>query len=135
MASVNSYNQLKIGLIGCGKWGKYILRDLVNLGSTVYTVARSKSSIQNARDGGSYKIVDEVEKLALIDGAIVATPTKTHFEIILKLLPLNIPIFVEKPFTDCIQELEILKSHADKIFVMDKWRYHQGILKLRQIEA
>jgi Trk K+ transport system NAD-binding subunit len=33
-----------VGLVGCGRWGRHILRDLVALGCEVHVVARSEES-------------------------------------------------------------------------------------------
>ena len=54
---------LSIALVGCGAWGKNILRDLVSLGCEVNVVARSEASISRAREGNARSIVDSVEAL------------------------------------------------------------------------
>ena len=49
--------RVKIGLVGCGRWGKHILRDLVALGCDVTVVARSTVSRERASSGGATRIV------------------------------------------------------------------------------
>ena len=39
---------LRIGLIGCGAWGRHILRDLKDCGTTVHVLAKSEASRRNA---------------------------------------------------------------------------------------
>lgn len=42
-----------VGLVGCGNWGRHILRDLLALDCDVTVVARSEASRARARDGGA----------------------------------------------------------------------------------
>ena len=57
----------KVGLIGIGKWGK-ILRDKLRKNSNLIFEANSKSNFK--------------KKLNKIDWVFVATPDKTHFQIV-----------------------------------------------------
>src|SRR5687767_15883213 len=86
-----------IGLIGCGDWGRHILRDLKALGCTVPVVARSPASVARATEGGADAVVGELDALGAVDGVVVATPTATHAAVIGALLPLGVPVFSEKP--------------------------------------
>lgn len=123
-----------IGLIGCGHWGQYILRDLLALGCKVSVVARSQESKQRAHQVGATEIVSSIDELPSIDGAVVAVLTVEHASVIEQLLPLNIPVFVEKTLTSDLQSAQRLVNLAsDRIFVMDKWRYHPGVEMLADI--
>ena len=126
----------KIGLIGCGNWGKYILRDLVSLDCQVSVVARSEKALQNAAQYGAKAVFDSVENLPIQEGYVICTPAITHFDIIQRLTAKapKTPIFVEKPL--CINVLEaqqLSQQLPDTLFVMDKWRYHRGILALKEL--
>ena len=126
--------KLHVGLIGCGRWGRFILRDLLSLACEVTVVSTSEQSRQNALDGGATRIVASLAGLPRLDGVVVATPTITHAEIIDSLLALEIPIFTEKPLTsDRESALRLSRQAPDRLFVMDKWRYHAGIEMLRDI--
>lgn len=125
--------ELSIGLVGCGHWGRYILRDLVALGVRVAVVARSEESRANAAEFGAHEIVPDLESLPTLDGAVVAVRTPVAFEILRDLGRLGIPVFTEKPLTASLAEAEALAPMADRIFMMDKWRYHPGIVKLGEM--
>jgi len=115
-------------LVGCGRWGRFILRDLVALGCSVVVVARSEASRQRATEGGAATIVTSVADLTGIDGVVVATPTSTHAAVLRRVLDFGVPVFVEKPLTDNPAAARILAERAgDRLFVMDKWRYHPGV--------
>ncbi len=128
---------LRIGLIGCGAWGKYILRDLKQLGCEVWVVARSERSQNHARSFGADKIVSHVNDLDGLAACVIATPTEFRYEYCTTLLNKfpTIPLFVEKPLTNNLAEAQALFAlpNSQNIFVMDKWRYHAGVLKMASI--
>jgi predicted dehydrogenase len=123
-----------VGLVGCGAWGRHILRDLVALGCEVPVVARSEESRARAEEGGAADIVGDVASLPRLDGIVVATPTATHAEVLEDVLPLGAPVFCEKALTDNPESAARLAEQApDQLFVMDKWRYHAGVQELAAI--
>lgn len=126
--------QLKVGLAGCGRWGRHILRDLVSLGCAVPVVARSEESRARASEGGADSIVPDMASIEGVDGVVVATPTATHAEVVGEALELGVPVFVEKPLTaDVASARRLADAAPDRLFVMDKWRYHPGVRELTRI--
>ena len=94
-----------IALVGCGDWGKNILRDLKTLGAHVTVVAMNHATVTRARDGGADAIVEQIGSLPQdIDGAVVAASTNAHTECVLALAAWDIPIFVEKPLAASVGE-------------------------------
>jgi predicted dehydrogenase len=124
-----------IGLVGVGNWGRHILRDLVALGCEVHVVARSDESIARAREFGAATIVSSVEELPELQGAVAAPITTRHAEVVEALAARQPgPIYCEKPLTADLAAAErILAAYPDRVFVMDKWRYHPGILELARL--
>jgi predicted dehydrogenase len=123
-----------VALVGCGPWGRLILRDLRTLGAQVPVVARSPATRARAREGGAATIVGSVAELPEIDGAVVAVSTVAHAEVIEALLDRGVPLFTEKPLAPDLDAAERLAAAApDRLFVMDKWRYHPGIELLAEI--
>lgn len=124
----------RVALLGCGRWGRHILRDLLSLGCEVPVVARSEASIGRAREGSASAIVPDLGSLGEVDGVVVATPTASHAEVVGEALELGVPVFVEKPLTNDVASARGLAAAApDRLFVMDKWRYHPGVLELARI--
>jgi len=124
----------RVGLIGCGRWGRHILRDLRSLGCEVPVLARSQASRERAAEGGATEIVAEVASLRELDGVVVATPTSTHAEVVEEALGLGVPVYVEKPLTAAVASARRLAAAApERLFVMDKWRYHPGVRELARI--
>jgi len=123
-----------VGLVGCGRWGVHILRDLVALGCTVDVVARSAASRARARDAGARTIVERLGDLRDVEGLVVATPTSTHAGVVAEALEHEVPVFVEKPLCTSVEDAEtLLGLEGGRLFVMDKWRYHAGIEELARI--
>lgn len=121
-----------IGLVGCGRWGRLILRDLVSLEASVSVVAKGDDARFAAAAGAA--VVDRLAALPGTDGIVVATPTSTHAEVIEALLPRRVPIYCEKPLCDDAGRARGLAAAApDRLFVMDKWRYHRGVMELAAI--
>ncbi len=123
---------LRIGLVGCGRWGRHILRDLVSLGASVSVVTRQADGADLLRAGAA-AVVDSIAVLPPADGFVVATPTSTHAAVI-ESLPAAAPVFCEKPLCDDAgRARRLLEIAGDRLFVMDKWRYHEGVLALAAV--
>ncbi|OYU47342.1 MAG: hypothetical protein CFE31_16305 [Rhizobiales bacterium PAR1] len=129
-----------VGLFGFGRWGKLIFRDLRILGAEVRVIVPSEESQRAALAAGAMSVQadcvtsDELEALADVDGYVVAAPTVLHAEILFKLVATRKPIFVEKPFAvDRDASRKLVDVAGERIFIMDKWRYHPGIDKLAEL--
>ena len=97
-------------------------------------VSASEAGRKSAREGGATHIVEHIGHLPQVAGFVVATPTSTHAEVIESLLELDVPIFTEKPMTaDRKSALRLAVQAPERLFVMDKWRYHAGVEMLRDI--
>ena len=117
-----------VGLVGCGRWGRHVLRDLRSLGCDVTVVGRSEATRRAALDGGAAGVVDRCSSLPAVEGIVVVTPTTTHADVVEEVLDRRVPVFVEKPLTDDPESARRLAAAApERVFVMHKWRYHPGI--------
>ena len=123
-----------VGLVGCGRWGQYILRDLLALGCEVPIVARSRESRARAEEGGARELVGDIASLPRVDGVVVAAPTSTHAAVLEDVLELGVPVYCEKPLCDDASAAARLAELApERLFVMDKWRHHPGVEELAAI--
>jgi len=126
-----------IGLVGCGRWGENILRDLIALGCDVHVCDSDLTAHEVALSKGANSVCSSIDVLPeTVMGYIVATPTVNHFDSIQSLLPRQKPIFCEKPLTpDLSSALKLSEIDNNQIFLMDKWRYHPGVQALTDLVA
>jgi predicted dehydrogenase len=123
---------MRIGLVGCGRWGRLILRDLRAAGIEVHVAARGAESRARAVEGGAASVVGDVADLPVMDGYVVASPTITHADVLDSLISTGKPLFVEKPMTnDPARARRLVEQAGDRLFVMDKWRYHPVVEAMR----
>lgn len=133
MAGAASHS-VPIGLVGCGHWGRLILRDLLKLRCAVTVVEPSAAAAAAAIACGATEAVADPDALSGVEGVVIATPAVTHSDIIATLLGAGVPVFVEKPMTTDVAAARRLAAEApDRLFVMDKWRYHPGVELLGRI--
>ncbi len=112
---------IKVGLIGYGKWGK-VLHDKLQKIVDVEFICTSKD--------------DYHSKLKDVDWVVVATPDKTHYEIVKNCLWFGVNVFCEKPLTPTYEQSEKLyrlaKMRNVKLYVDDIQNYREynfGIIK------
>lgn len=128
------YDATRVALVGCGRWGRHILRDLLELGSAVIVADPSAEAQGHAAAAGAISSVDDATALPEVAGVVVATPTSTHAVVLDALLARGVPIFCEKPLTaDAAAAADLAERGGERLFVMDKWRYHPGIEALRDL--
>ncbi len=124
-----------IGLIGCGGWGKNILRDLIRLKCTVYVVDTDSQSRRRACEMGSLEAYCRIDELPQCNGYVVAVPIPDLTKECVGLLKFKKPVFSEKTLCLSMNDYNLLKRSggSDYIFVMHKWHYHPGIEALRLV--
>ena len=131
---MSEFAHAKIALIGCGRWGSLILRDLLALGAEVTVVVQSLANRESILAIGARQVVANMASLSGIDGIVIATPTSLHSDHLMEGIKLGVPIFCEKPLTNSVATArEVLQKGSDQVFVMDKWRYHPAIIKMAEI--
>lgn len=123
---------VRIALLGCGLWGRNLLRDAVQLGAAVFVVDPDPRARELARTLGAEGVFATSAGLPEVEGFIVATPASTHFDVASSLLERGVPIFCEKPLTLSLHETEKLLNRADgRIMELHVWRYHPGVEVMR----
>lgn len=132
--AMTSATSLAVALAGCGRWGGHVLRDLLSLGAEVHVVDPDPAARQRALEAGARSVAPALDGALDVDGGVVATPATAHDAAARGLLARGVPVFVEKPLAADAGVAEALAAAGGpRLFVMEKWRYHQGVEELGHI--
>src|ERR1051326_5297713 len=127
-------NKSPIALIGFGRWGENILRDLRALGEAVVVVDSNDARRAAASAAGADATYADADSLPMASGIVIATPATTHAEITIPLISRGVPVLVEKPLaTDVRSAREIVDQGGSHVFVGHIWCYHPGVRVLAEI--
>ncbi|MCM8786492.1 MAG: Gfo/Idh/MocA family oxidoreductase [Candidatus Omnitrophica bacterium] len=128
---------MNIGIVGIGKLGSVHLRLCQELEAIkkIYIVDIDQNKLllypQFTTFGDFRKLLGKV------NAVIIATPTPTHFKIAKFFLENKIPVFVEKPITQNLEEgkklLKLAKKNKTTLFVGHVERYNNAYLAIKQI--
>ena len=130
-----------IAVIGCGYWGKNLIRNFYELNS-LYAICdvdtkRLKSFQEKYPDANTYHDYKELFKKPEIEAIVIATPAATHYSLSTEALLANKDVFVEKPISLTYKEGESLVSLAkkkDKILMVGHiLEYHPAVSKIKNL--
>ena len=110
----------RIGLIGCGMWGRNLARNLAALGVLAGVADRypDRAGDFAGEFGTSHVPVDELLAGHDLDGVVIASATPTHAELACQALECGLHTYVENPFALTL----IVEETAE-----DTWRGYGGI--------
>jgi len=129
-----------IGIIGCGYWGKNILRNLYEMG-VLHTACDSNvdllSEYKKVFPGAIFTTrLNDLLQTKDIKAIVISSPAITHYEIAKKVLLSDKDVFIEKPIalnTNHAQELiELAKNRKRILMVGHILHYHPAVMKLKE---
>ena len=106
---------MRIAVIGAGRMGAIRSEDLIASGAEVTIFSRRDLAAQELSQklNCSFAKYDDLLKVEF-DGYVVATATKSHIEILDKLIPLGKPILCEKPISLTVEETDLVIDKCKK---------------------
>ncbi|MDP2763173.1 MAG: Gfo/Idh/MocA family oxidoreductase, partial [Enterobacteriaceae bacterium] len=125
--------------LGCGLWGKNLIRNFHNLKSLkyIYDIDKSKVQLIKEKYNIQYLDLDAILNDINIKGIVIASPIDTHFKLAKLALKKNKDVFIEKPIAMNVKETQILKKISEKnnkiIMVGHILQYHPIFIKLKKI--
>ena len=137
---VTSEHTPRVAVIGCGYWGRNLVRNFHALGA-LRAVADPASSGRScaAQLAPGIAITAEVERVIAdpaIDAVVVATPAVTHFELGRRCLAAGKDLFVEKPMALTLADaadLVALAAREQRILqVGHVLEYHPAVAVLKE---
>lgn len=132
---------LGVAVIGCGYWGKNLVRVFSQLGALKCVCDTDAARFDAIRISGARpKFTDnlaEVLEDSALTAVAVATPAATHHDVVRQCLQAGKDVFVEKPLAltaDQGQELVALAEQGSRILMVGHiLLYHPAVVKLRQV--
>ena len=133
---------IKIGLIGCGDWGKNLLRNFANLPGCVLLSCCDENPKQIEKLCSNYpgvkftKDPTGIIENSNLDAVVISTPPASHFALSKAAILADKDVFVEKPLVLNVEEGEDLVGLAEKkkkvLMVGHIMEYHSATLKLKE---
>ena len=130
---------LKIAVVGCGHWGKNLVRAFHECGALAAVHdANIETTGKLAKEYG-VRVVSFSELLTddAIPGVVIATPAETHFQLAYEALAADKHVFVEKPLALSISDgerlCEFAATQSRVLMVGHLLQYHPAFLRLLEI--
>src|SRR2546430_9791021 len=109
--------QLRVGLIGFGRWGPHYARILAGtMGSARLAACAEPAAARLAAferqypAARAYADYNRLLRDGDVDAVIVATPTSTHREVVERCLKAGVHVLVEKPLAGTVADAEALAA-------------------------
>ena len=134
-------SQQKIAVIGCGMWGRNIVRNFYNLNvlDTVCDIDEEnlKKVIELYPGVKVTRDFNEILNNKDITAVAVVTPSHTHFKLVKAMLEAGKNVYVEKPISTVAQEARDLSelAHAKGLVLMvgHLLLYHPAVNRLKML--
>ena len=100
-----------ISVVGCGYWGKNLIRNFYELGVLESISELNKELAQNFEEKYMIKNrdFDDILSDKSIEGIVISVPAKLHYEIAIKSIKAKKNVYVEKPLAlESDQALEMI---------------------------
>ena len=131
----------RIAVVGCGYWGKNLVRNFHAIGN-LHAICESNPA-QRAAIAGQYPEIKAYERLEqvledrAIDAAVLSTPAATHHTVGLKLLAAGKDLFVEKPLAlewdQGLEMVEAARAAGRILMVGHLLKYHPAFTKIMEL--
>ena len=130
---------MKVGVAGCGYWGKNHVRNFQQLGALAAVVDPSRAGRDLARQiAPSVQVFSDFQEFlkAGIDGVVLATPARSHADLAIRAMQAGKDVLVEKPLAVTYGEARKLCDLADRLermlMVGHVLEYHPSFIALQQ---
>ena len=129
-----------VAVIGCGYWGKNLVRNFAQLGALAMVCDMTKAGRETAAQLTSgVPIVADLSDVwaAPVDAVVIATPAETHFAVAKAAIEAGKDVFVEKPLALTYEqgaEMMALSERQSRILMVGHvLEYHPGVVRLQQL--
>lgn len=134
-------SEQKIAVLGCGLWGRNIVRNFYNLNALGMVCDLDDDNIAKVKEQypgiKTTKDFHDILNSKKITGVVVVTPSHTHFKFVKAMLEAGKHVYVEKPISTVAQEARDLTDLADSkglvLMVGHLLLYHPAVNRLKML--
>ncbi len=130
-----------IVVVGCGQWGKNLVRNFAELGALRFIcdvdaskLAALRERFPNVQQTTTYAGVLKTDH---VTGVVIATSASSHYALAKEALLAGKDVFVEKPLAMKVSEgrdlVELADKHSRILMVGHVLRYHPAVVKLKAL--
>jgi UDP-2-acetamido-3-amino-2,3-dideoxy-glucuronate N-acetyltransferase len=127
----------RVAVVGCGYWGKNLVRDFADLGALEAIVEANPAT----RDAlvAQHKTrsleLDEALQDPAVDGIVIAAPAEMHYLLAKRALEAGKHVYVEKPLAlttkDGAELVTLARAHNKQLMVGHLLQYHPAFVALK----
>ncbi len=138
-AGVTRGEVARVAVIGCGAWGRNLVRCFATLGALDAVVDNNPETIESlvALFGCRALTAEEAIADPAIDAIVVATPPSRHHEVALKAIAAGKHVFIEKPltlnFAYATAVVEAARAAKRVVMTGHILQFHPGYRALRKL--
>jgi UDP-2-acetamido-3-amino-2,3-dideoxy-glucuronate N-acetyltransferase len=137
---MKSTDNVSVGVVGCGYWGRNLVRNFHELGALAAICdvdADSLAEMQRTYSVSAKNHYEEMLAMPEIQAVVIAAPAASHYELAKKAMLCGKDVFVEKPLALRVEEgaelVEIARKHSRILMVGHLLHYHPAIVALRRM--
>lgn len=131
----------KIAVIGCGVWGRNIVRNFYNLNVLETVCDLDESNLEKVKEQYQgvkvTKDFNDIIRNKEITGVCVVTPSHTHYKMVKAMLEAGKHVYVEKPISTVANEARDLSGLANEkglvLMVGHLLLYHPAVNRLKML--
>ncbi|MGH6769855.1 MAG: Gfo/Idh/MocA family oxidoreductase [Xanthobacteraceae bacterium] len=137
IATQTAVRNVRVAVVGCGYWGKNLVRNFSELGALEALVDESRDTVQalSAKHGGRAMTFEAVLTDPAIEAVVIAAPAVLHYSLSGRALQAGKHVFVEKPLALDVGEAEQLCKLAEqldrRLMVGHLLQYHPAFIALK----
>lgn len=134
-------SEQKIAVLGCGLWGRNIVRNFYNLNALGMVCDLDEENLAKVReqypDVKTTRDFNDILNSDEITAVCVVTPSHTHYKFVKAMLEAGKHVYVEKPISTVAQEARDLADLADSkglvLMVGHLLLYHPAVNRLKML--
>jgi UDP-2-acetamido-3-amino-2,3-dideoxy-glucuronate N-acetyltransferase len=135
-----SLSQPQVAVIGCGYWGRNLVRNFFELGALRTICDANQAVLDEARSKYDAPLATDIEAVLSdpeVDGVVIAAPAAQHYDLARRSLAAHKDVYVEKPLALHAAEgrrlAELAAAQKKILMVGHILQYHPAVLELKNL--